>query len=76
MPLKKEKLHLIFKGDPPAFECPECACDKYQSYLKYVRKNTTQWDSVVTTYFYYRCQLCWEKFVSTNGREPQIAAPY
>ena len=73
MPIK-EPVHHCFQGDPPAFNCPECACDDEVVALKHTDRATTQWGSVVTTYLYYRCKRCKNRFVSTNGRDPAIAS--
>lgn len=43
--------------------------------LTYLRSFTEQWGCVVTRHDVYRCRNCGEKWVSTNGREPEVAAP-
>lgn len=40
--------------------------------LTYTDSTTEQWGSVVTRHDYYKCRHCRSKFVSTNGRSPEI----
>ncbi len=42
--------------------------------LTYLRSFSEQWGTCVTRHDVYRCRSCRTKFVSTNGREPEVAA--
>lgn len=42
--------------------------------LTYLRSFTETWGTCVTRHDVYRCRSCRTKWVSTNGREPEVAA--
>jgi hypothetical protein len=42
--------------------------------LTYVRSFTETWGTCVTRHDVYRCRSCRTKWVSTNGRKPDVAA--
>lgn len=42
--------------------------------LTFLHSFTEQWGTCVTRHDVYRCRGCGERWVSTNGREPQVAA--
>lgn len=43
--------------------------------LTYLRSRHETWGTCVTRHDVYRCRSCRTKWVSTNGREPEVAAP-
>lgn len=63
--------------------CPDCTENEksVKAYLRktyrltYLRSLGETWGCVVTRHDVYRCRNCREKWVSTNGREPEVAAP-
>lgn len=71
---KPEKTVLLAPKKPNQFNCPECDVDNEKTPLKFKHSVTTQWGCCVTRYDYYRCKLCRQKFVSTNGQDPDLAA--
>lgn len=65
--------------EPPRLKCPECSIDDpspNRRHLTLLRSFSEQWGYVVTRHDVYRCRYCRTKFVSTNGREPEIAADW
>lgn len=73
----EDKLIHLAPATPREFKCPECrveGCPRQP--LKFLRSLPEQWGTVVTWHDVYRCQRCKEKFVSTNGRAPEIAATW
>lgn len=43
--------------------------------LTFLHSLTETWGTCVTRHDVYRCRHCRERWVSTNGREPDVAAP-
>lgn len=69
--------------EPLLHKCPDCTENEksVKAYLRktyrltYLRSLGETWGCVVTRHDVYRCRTCREKWVSTNGREPEVAAP-
>lgn len=53
---------------------PECLINKTDVWLKYRDSFTESWGGVITRHDLYKCRDCKDTFVSTNGREPELAA--
>lgn len=71
-----EKTVQLAPEKPVKFDCPECACDGWKHRLKFKRSSSEQWGCCVTRHDVYKCPGCRGKFVSTNGREPDLAAEW
>lgn len=68
-----EYLHLA-PPEPLLHKCPDCLAEKAEVRLTYLRSLGETWGTVVTRHDVYRCRSCKTKWVSTNGREPDVAA--
>jgi hypothetical protein len=75
MKATKEKIVHLAPATPRPFWCPECRVEnKDLQPLRFVSSSSEQWGTVVTRHDYYRCRKCGDRFVSTNGRKPELAA--
>lgn len=71
----EELVHLAKERQRPAPFCPECACNDTKSRLRFLHSFSEQWGCVVTRHDVYCCRNGCGRFVSTNNREPELAAP-
>lgn len=70
-------------AEPLLHKCPDCTENERASKarvkktyrLTFLHSFTETWGCVVTRHDVYRCRGCGERWVSTNGREPDVAAP-
>lgn len=70
--------------EPLLHKCPDCteqestlpAYRRKVYRLTYLRSLGETWGKCVTRHDVYRCRNCREKWVSTNGREPDVAADW
>lgn len=77
---RKGRTIVIAPPKPLLHECPDCTEEekatpayKRRVYrLTYLRSLHEQWGDVVTRHDVYRCRVCRTKWVSTNGREPEV----
>ncbi len=71
-----ENIKCIAPPHPYWFYCPECDTEEYKvkAWLKFHYSTTETWGTVQTRHDFYRCPNCKDTFVSTNGREPELAA--
>ena len=58
--------------EPLLHKCPECSNGKKIRRLTFLHSMSEQWGVVVTRFDFYRCRECRQKFVSTNGRTPEV----
>lgn len=75
MPRPKSLRQRALRGLPQPLtrpDCPECSIEGVKHRLGFLHMTRTQWGSVITQYDYFRCRHGHGRFVTTNGREPQI----
>lgn len=78
-----EYVHLA-PPEPLLHKCPECTVSETRRFphdnkvfrLTYLRSLHETWGTCITRHDVYRCRACRGKFVSTNGREPELAADW
>lgn len=58
--------------EPLLHRCPECSTGNKIRRLTFTTSMSEQWGVVVTRHDFYRCRKCRQKFVSTNGRTPEV----
>ncbi len=64
---------LLAPPEPLLHKCPETEYGCAGRRLTYLRSFTEQWGRAVTRHDVYRCGKCRTKWVSTNGRPPEVA---
>ena len=73
---EEHELVQLAPKEPVKHNCPDCKENGTKCRLRYLRSFYEQWGSVVTRHDVYRCRKGCGKFVSTNGREPELAADW